>query len=153
MRENTDDVFKIFIHHLTEGKQQKIEENLLPIFLEIEDADLAFKEPVHVQGWAEISEGMLILRFNIQTEALIPCAICNQHVRIKIDVPNFYYTEKLSHIRTGFFSCKELLREEILLMVPKKIECRPEGCPERKAMAKYLSNKKKENVTHPFNDL
>lgn len=153
MKENADDFFKIFVHHLAEGQQQKIDEDLPPAFLEMDEPGLTFKKPVAVRGWAEVSDRMLILQLSVQTEVLMPCAICNEDVSIKIDIPGFYHTEKLSSIRTGYFSFKELLREEIILMIPKKVECRLEGCPEREAMAHYLSNKKKEEVTHPFSDL
>lgn len=153
MTQETDDTFKIFAHRLKDGQQEKIEESLSPAFLDIREVDLEFNGPVLVNGWAELSDKTLILRLEIEAEASMPCDICNKSVQVKISIPHFYHTEDPENIRSGVFNFKELLREEILLMIPKKVECCPEGCPERELVAEYLAKKKQEDIIHPFEDL
>ncbi len=144
------DIFDIYVHHLADGHQEKIEEILPPTFLAAQEADIRFTSPISILGEAQLAaEEVLILRLKVETEVSIPCNICNRDIRVKISIPNFYQTEELSNVRVGIFNFKEVLREEILLAIPSTAECSGGDCPGRATISKYFSNNK-ENDCHPF---
>lgn len=133
-----DDTFRIYVHRLKDGVEEKILETLPPDFLEVCEAELAFPEPVILKGTATMTDSMVVLYFNIETVAVMPCAICNQECRVKIVIRNFCHTEKLSEIKGGVFDYRKVLREGILLELPYTAECNEGCCPERSTLAKYL---------------
>lgn len=152
-----DDQFKIYVEQLRDGHEETIHEQLVPDFLEIDEPDLIFDKPVALEGAAYLAERELIIHWNIATEALVPCSICNEWVKAPILIPNFYHAVPLDEIKTGIYNFKELLRETILLEVPKFMECEGE-CPKRKEINKYMkevSNKSndEEEGYQPFADL
>lgn len=152
-----DDVFKIYVEQLRQGSEEEIHEALEPGFLEIYEIDLAFDKPVILEGIAYLAEHELVLRWDIQTEAILPCSICNEAVRIPIHVNHFYYSEPLSKIKSGVYNFKDLLRETILLEVPTFAECNGRNCPRRQEYRKYLKERSdepsREEGDSPFADL
>ncbi len=133
-----DDEFKIYVEQLREGREKKIEEHLDPDFLDIHEPDLAFKEPVEVIGVAYLAEQELIIHWEVKTEAVISCAICNEPTSVPVHIHNFYYSEPLAAIKSGIYNFKNLLRETILLEVPAFTECHGGHCPKRQEYSKYL---------------
>lgn len=153
-----DDVFKIYIDQLRNGRESKIDEVLSPAFLDIADGDLEFRQEIKLNGVAYLAENELILRWNISAEALMPCLICNQPVSIEIEIRDLYQSVPLDEIRTGVYNFKELLRETILLELPTFAECNQGHCPKRKEYAKYLKETSNEQSRdegghRPFADL
>ncbi|MFZ0566060.1 MAG: hypothetical protein WAM28_07740 [Chlamydiales bacterium] len=146
------DILDIYVHHLSEGHQEKIEKMLPPDYLGIHEAEAAIRAPVTVIGEMELTDGILILKLAVQTEAIMPCIICNREVQVSISVPTFCHTEEIRNIKKGIFNYKEILREEILLALPSTAECNEGQCPGRAAIAKYFSNNQKKD-SHPFEDL
>ena len=133
-----DDTFRIFVYRLKDGSEEKLSETLPPDFMEVHEAELAFKAPVIVQGRATVTDDVLILRLNIETEACMPCSVCNQESIVKIKINNFCHTEKLSEIKGGVYDYRSALREGILLELPLTAECNGD-CPERASLAQYLN--------------
>ncbi len=153
-----DDAFKIFVEQLRDGRESKIQEILDPEFMDIHDPELIFKKPVELEGAAYIAEHELLIHWDIKTEALIPCSICNEPVAVPIQVKNFYYSEPLAEIKSGVYNFKNLLRETILLEVPTFTECSEGMCPKRQEYSKYLKESSNQAVDedegyHPFSDL
>lgn len=153
-----DDIFKIYIEQLRDGREEKLNEKLDPAFIDIQEADLRFDRPVELQGVAYMADDELVLHWDIRTEAVLPCTMCNEPVRVPIQINNFYYCEPASDIKTGIYNFKNLLRETILLELPGFAECHEGQCPKRKELKKYLkdpesSSSDKEDVYHPFADL
>ena len=136
-----DDTFKIFVRRLSDGHQEKIQEILDPEFLGIQETGLAFKLPIELTGVAEMTEEMFVLKLDVETEATLPCSICNEGVQVKISISNFFYTKPFSKIKGAVFDYREPLREAILLAVPHKAECGGD-CPERAFLAQYLTQSK-----------
>ena len=136
-----DDEFKIYIDQLRNGHDSTIDENLSPAFLDIHEQDLAFEKNVKLDGKAYLADQELILHWDVQTEALVACSICNEKVPVEIHVKNFYYAEPVSEIKTAIFNFKDLLRSTILIEVPKFIECNEGNCPKRQDFKKYLKGK------------
>lgn len=151
-----DDTFNIYIDQLRYGQERKIKESLSPDFLEVNEKDLCFKKNIEVDGVAYLAQQELIIHWNVETEALISCSICNDNVPIDINIRNFYHSEPISNIKSGIFNFKNLLRETILLEVPPFAECKEGNCPSRKEIAKYLKKPaerpEEDEGYHPFAD-
>jgi uncharacterized metal-binding protein YceD (DUF177 family) len=147
--------FKIFVDQLRHGRVEKIEEQIPPDFLDVNEEELAFNHPVQLKGEAYLAENELILHWDAETIATIPCSICNQPVQVKVRLTNFYHSEPLAEIKAGIYHFKSLLRESILLETPFFAEC--EGsCPKREEYNHYLkqsSNHEIEERHNPFADL
>jgi len=133
------DEFKIFVHRLNDGQKEIIEETFSPTFLDVHEQDLAFTAPVKIHGEAEFVDQALVLRLAVETEATMPCAICNENVQVKLEIPVFCHTEELADIKGDVFNFKDVLREAILLELPPRAECNQGKCPQREDLAKYFS--------------
>ncbi len=134
-----EDRLKIYIHQLKDGKCEQIEERVEPTFMDLEEEELKFEAPIDLKGEAFISGENFILRLEIQTDATMMCAICNEAVSIPIKVPLLTHSEKLEAVKAGLFHMEGVLREAILLELPPKPECNSGSCPEREHLKKYFS--------------
>lgn len=152
-----DEAFKISVEPLRDGGQEKIHEQLDSAFLDIKESSLVFDKPVWLEGVAYIAGEELVLHWDIRTEALISCSICNEPVRVFLHIPNFYYSEPVKEIKSGIYNYKDLLRETILLEIPSFAECAEGSCPKRKEYQKYLTepstSSSEDNGYHPFADV
>ncbi|WP_068470005.1 YceD family protein [Candidatus Protochlamydia phocaeensis] len=153
-----DDAFKIYVDQLRDGQEKKIKESLSPDFLDVHETDLGFKKNVELEGVSYLADQELILHWNIQAEALIPCSICNEMVPVDIKIRDFYHSEPLADIKGAVFNFKDLLRETILLEIPAFAECNQGNCPKRQEVAKYLKEptqdqSEDEEGYQPFADL
>jgi uncharacterized metal-binding protein YceD (DUF177 family) len=140
---------KIYVDRLSHERTEKIEETLTPEVVDVDEKDLKFQSPVSLKGKAYIAEDHLVIQLDIGTEALIPCAICNNGVKRQITIKGFYHTEELEKIQGHVYDYTDPLREAILLEVPSYVECL-ENCPERTELKNYLQ---KGNNLFPFADL
>lgn len=149
------DPFKIHLEQLRDGQTAKIDEKFDPDFLDVHEKDLEFKKPVHVTGDVYIAGDALVLHFVINTNAFIPCSVCNEPVDIGVNIEDFYHLEPLVDIKGGIFNFKEVVREAVLLEVPAFAECNEGKCKKRKELKKYLKdqNKTTEEGYHPFANL
>jgi uncharacterized metal-binding protein YceD (DUF177 family) len=149
------DPFIICIDQLKGGAVQKIDTSLSSEFFDIHEADLSFNDAVKVSGEAYVTDEDLVLHLNASTSAEIPCCVCNRWVSLPLAINGYYYTEPLTDIATPFFDIRTILREALLVELPKVAECKG-NCPERETIAPYLRKEAKSDVpTHyfPFNDL
>lgn len=152
-----DDRFNIYIEQVREKSEEKIDLTLDPHFLEIDEKDLKFDHPVSLIGEVYVADKELVFHWNLETEAKIPCSICNEWTPVKVAVSNFYTSVPISEIKTGIYNFKELLRETILIEVPHFVECEGGNCPKRKEFSVYLKkssdSSSQEEGYHPFADL
>ncbi len=140
---------KIYVDRLSRERTEKIEETLTPELVDVNEKDLKFQSSVKLEGKAYLAEDHLVIQLDVETEALIPCAICNKGLKKKITVKGFYHTEDLEKIRGHVYDYTNPLREAILLEVPSYVECL-ENCPKRTDLKNYLQ---KGNDQFPFADL
>ena len=147
--------FKIYIDRLRGGTNQVIDAQLDSSFLDVNEPDLSFPKPVFLNGEAYLTDEHLVIHLKASTQALRPCAICNQHILTEIEVDNFYHTEMIQDIPSAVFDFREVLREALLIEIPLVAECNEGKCPERGTIAPFMSSKKrKENPTYfPFTDI
>lgn len=143
-------MFKIYVDRLKNGLTEKIDFTVDSDFLDA--PDIAFSAPATVQGEAYLADEHLIIHLQAQTEAKVPCVICNTPFTMKIVVSDFYHSTPLSEIKTAVFDFGPLLREDILLQIPQFAECSEGKCPERVDVSKFLK-KKKADAQFPFSTL
>lgn len=155
-----NEAFRIYIEQLRDGHVEEISENLTPEFLDVNEKDLVFTEPVVVSGQAYLAGDELVLHMNVSTKGKMPCIICNELVDVEIKIEGFYFNVPLEEIRTGIYNYKQMLRETILLETPHFCECNQGNCPRRKEIDKYLkkeetsgSREMQEERHQPFADL
>jgi uncharacterized metal-binding protein YceD (DUF177 family) len=140
---------KIYVDRLTRERTEKIEEFLTPEIMDVNENDLKFQSSIKLKGRAYIAEDHLVIQLEVETDALIPCAICNNGVKKKIIVKGFYHTEDLEKIQGHVYDYTDPLREAVLLEIPSYVECL-ENCPKRTDLKNYLQ---KGNDQFPFADL
>jgi uncharacterized metal-binding protein YceD (DUF177 family) len=156
------DQFKIYVEQLRDGHTEELRESFSPDFLEIRERDLAFHDPVDIQGEVYLADEMLILHIDIKTVARMPCIICSEPVKVEVSIPGFYHAVPLNEVKSGIYNFKELLKETVLLETPSLAECCSGKCPQRQELQKYFkkesSDEKEEKGHfpegyHPFNVL
>ncbi len=143
-----DDSFRIYVDQLRDGQVEELDEFFSPAFLDVDEKDLKFVDPVYIAGQAYLADDMLVLHLDIKTFACIPCRICNNAVKINIDLRGSYFAIPLNEIKTGIFDFREMLREAVLLEIPTLAECHQGNCPERQVMQNFF---KKETVPGSHN--
>lgn len=131
--------FKIYVDRL-ENQTQKIEEEVLPEFLDVSDETLQFNSLVHVTGEAYTTGQDLVIHLDLSTNAQLPCTICNEWTHVPIELENVYITSPLSEVKGGKYDFSDHVRDEILLAVPQFVECHGGVCPHRREMKKFLKN-------------
>lgn len=154
-------IFNIYIDQLKDGRIEKIQETLSPDFLEVNEKDLEFPEPIILSGEAYLANDQLVLRLSASTKVNLPCVICQEPVSLPINVEDFYHAVSLAEIKTAVYSFRDVLRETILLEVPGFAECNEGHCPERENIEQFFkkpdSSKKdqseEEGTYRPFADL
>jgi uncharacterized metal-binding protein YceD (DUF177 family) len=153
------EAFKIYIDQLKDGHSEKIEEKFDPEFLDVKEEDLCFIDPVDVNGEAYLAEHELVLHLDIHTQATIPCAICNQEVKVPVDLKDFYHMVPTAEIKSAIYNFQEMLRENILLNTPLFAECSNGQCPERDELKRFFrevdspDKNSKDEGYQPFADL
>ncbi len=149
------DPFIVCIDHLRGGAVQKIDTSLSSEFLDIHEADLTFKDTVKISGEAYVTDEELVLHLNASTSMEMPCCVCNRFISLPLAIKGYYYTEPLTDIKDPLFDIRNVLREALLVELPKIAECKG-NCPERETIAPFLrKNTKSDAPTNyfPFNDL
>lgn len=107
-------------------------------FLGIDQEGVHFDSPVDIQGEAYIVDDRLILHLDLVVPATVPCTICNGEASVHVKINNFYHIEEIKKLKTTIFDFSKVLREEILLEIPKFAECKDGNCPDREEMKHYL---------------
>lgn len=147
-----DDQFRIYIEQLKKRGELSFREELSPDFIEVSEQALSFPSPVILRGTASIADKELLVVWDIDTTALIPCKICNAPVVVPVCVRRFYHSEPLAELKSGIYDFRNLLRETILLETPRFAECGG-ACPERATLSRYASPGQSPDVQHPFASL
>jgi len=152
-----EDAFKIYVEQLRDGHVEELNESYDPSFLEIDEKDVSFMDPVLLRGRAYLADDELILHLNIETQVILPCVVCNDRVKVPLALHDNIQAIPLSEIKGGILNIKKLLREVILLDTPVFAECGGK-CPRRTEISQYLKkngdkkDQKDEGYT-PFADL
>lgn len=135
-----DQNFIINTDRLRKSKELKVKVNFKASsdFLRLEESDVDFGETVEVQGEVYIVDDQLIIHFDVLATVVSACRVCNGNAEAEIRIKSLYHAEDLSEIRGPYFDFGAVLREEILLELPRFVECNQGSCPERELIKPYL---------------
>lgn len=150
------DSLKIYIDRLKEDEEERIEEVVSPEFMDVAEKELLFQNPVSIKGKAYLTKEHLVIHASIETEALMPCSICNEMNPCKIAVLKEYFTIPLAEIKGLVFDYGNKVREALLLEIPHFFECREGKCPQREGLKNFLKEEKDEGEDlkhYPFSQL
>jgi uncharacterized metal-binding protein YceD (DUF177 family) len=145
--------FKIYIDRLRGGHVQKIEGAFNPSFLDVDEKELQFDQPVAVRGDAYLTDDHLVIHLSAATMAEMPCSVCNKMIKTPLTVGNFYHTEPLSEIRDAIYDFQLALREALLIELPHTVECNKGRCPSREILAPYMRGETRPETYFPFADI
>lgn len=153
----SDDRFKIYVEQLRDGHSESITESFSPKFINVDEKDLKFVDPVEVDGEAYLADDELVLHLKVNTQATMPCRICNEPFKHAIQIDDFYHAVPVTEIKGRVFDFRDVLREGILLESPPVAECHNGSCPQRKTVQKYMKIEGKaideDQGYRPFADL
>ncbi|MDF2550656.1 MAG: hypothetical protein K0S07_1723 [Chlamydiales bacterium] len=149
------DFFKIYVEQLRHGKDSLVEAEVSPEFLEVNEPELSFNQPLKLRLKALVADQHLVLNVSAKASCQIPCSICNEPADVELKVSNDYHEKPLSEIKTGVFDCTSLVREAILLEVPPYVECHQGRCPKRSELTPFLKkgDEPEDKEHRPFADL
>ena len=144
---------KIYVDRLKEGQKETFKGTVSCDFMPKEQ-DLFFEKDIHLSGESYVAGDHLMIKLTARVLAFIPCSICNKPTEVPLILSDFYHAEPLEDISSSVFDFSELLRTDLLLQLPKFIECQGK-CPERDSMKKYLKQEtaKTDNTHFPFSTL
>lgn len=142
---------KILIDRLRSGQPENIDQKLEGAFLGPDEEELKFSFPVSVKGEAYLTDDHLIIHLKVATKILMPCSICNKMINSDLEVDHFYQAVPVEEIPSAIFDYKELLREALLLELPRTVECNKGKCKDRAIIAPYISEPQEANF--PFADI
>ncbi|MBJ7450142.1 MAG: hypothetical protein JHC93_07295 [Parachlamydiales bacterium] len=149
-----DDRLKIYVDRLKDGHTEKIQLDLPPNFLEVDEAELCFNENIAVKGDIYLAQNDLILHLQLDATCSALCAICNEKNEFPIAIPSIYHVEQLDDIKGAVFCLESLLRETLLLEIPPFFECHQGQCPGREQLTSFLKKDvekvKEEEGINPF---
>lgn len=152
-----DETHKIYIDRLRRGASETIDLEFEPSFMNVQDKELVFDKPIHLEGEAYLAENDLIIKISIHTEAQMTCSICNKLSPYTVDIKDLTHVIPIDEIKGHIFELPPFIREAILLEVPFVVECSNGKCPERSQIQKFLADPKKKKETdegyRPFKDL
>lgn len=143
-----EDIFKIYIDQLRGGKTLHIDSGLPPEIMEIEESDLSFRDEVKVKGEAYLADDALVMHLDLQTTAVMPCAVCNESISLKIAVKGAYHIVPMAEIKGRIYDIRDFVRESILLETPSFTECGGK-CPKRAELKHYIKEEKGQDGTEP----
>ena len=142
-------VLKIHLERLQEGKKEQFEESISPDVLQLSDDILTFTEPVSISGCAYASEDFLILQFNVHASVTLACSLCNEMMKLPINLHDVIEEISLDEIEGSVYDLAPLIREAILLEIPFYVQCGGDMCKNRKSVEKYL---RQSDAVHPEQD-
>jgi uncharacterized metal-binding protein YceD (DUF177 family) len=145
--------FKIYIDRLKDGHSQKIDGSFNPAFLDVDEEELQFDQPVIVKGEAYLTDDHLVIHLSAATMAEMPCSMCNKMIKTPLTVGNFYHTEPLEQIPDAIYDFGLALREALLIELPHTVECNKGNCESRATIVAYMRGEKRTETYFPFSDL
>ena len=142
-------MIKIFTEQLNET-HQKFDTTFPSDFLDLHEKEIQTPSPVTVKGEAYVLDELLMITFEVATDIQLPCSICNKSTLVSLQNKNIIISIPLAELPSSIYDPTELIREEVVMLIPQFIECKKGACPERKSLDSYLKHEKK---NFPFADL
>lgn len=150
-----DHPLRLFLDRIRAQGCEKIDLRLEPDFMDIHEEELAFVQPIAVEGEVYLAGEEVVVALRAETVIRMPCAICNAPVDVTLQ-NRWTSVEPIESFRHGVIDLREMVRENLLIEVPSIAECRQGNCPERTLLAPYLRQEqegREETGFHPFAEL
>jgi len=145
---------KIYTEQFREGKREALEYVLPADILDIQEEGISFSSPIHLKGEVYATDEHLILQLSAHTEIQMPCSICNEMTFVSLTTEEIYHTIPFDEMQTTIFDFTDLVREEIIILIPQFVECNQGKCPTRTDISKFMKSKAVTPQNHfPFADL
>ena len=109
---------KVYLSDVRGGKEKSIDLILPSSFIEVDESDLKFEDPVLIKGKFSLTRDHLVICLSIETSCSIPCSICNESVSVGVTIPKLCHAEEIEKIKGSLYDGAPLVREAILLEVP-----------------------------------
>ena len=126
------------IDQLKKKSTEEIKVSANADILDIHVDDFYFHGTLDIQGEAYLASNNLILHLDLSAYAFVNCSICTKETEFPVQLHNFYHVEPLENLKRSIFDYSQLIKEELLLEVPRFKECNGGKCPEREALSQYL---------------
>ena len=139
---------KIFTEQLKDGRKEKIDLILAADFLDLTEKEIQTPSSITVKGEAYCLDDLLMISLEVETSIEMPCSICNSATQVPLQNKNILLSIPLSELPSAIYDYTDLLREEIIILIPQFVECKDGSCPERKELQPYL---KTDNKVAPHN--
>jgi len=145
---------KIHTEHFRDGNREEFQYVLPADFLDFREEVISFHSPIHLQGEVYATDEHLILQLEAHTEIEMPCSVCNEKTFVTLKTEEIYHTIPFDEMEATIFDFTDIVREEIVILIPQFIECNQGKCPTRTDIAKFMKSKAVNTQNHfPFADL
>ena len=145
---------KIFTKQLRDGKREALDYVLPADFLDIQEEGISFHSPLHLKGEVYATDEHLILQLSAETEVEMPCSVCNEKTFVPLKTEEIFHTILFDEMESTTFDFTDLVREEIIILIPQFVECNQGKCPSRTDISKFMKSKAVTSHDHfPFADL
>ncbi len=145
---------KIFTKQFRDGKRQTLDYVLPADFLDIREEGISFHSPLHLKGGVYATDDHLILQLSAETEVEMPCSVCNEKTFVPLKTEEIFHTIPFDEMESTTFDFTDLVREEIIILIPQFVECNQGKCPSRTDISKFIKAKAATSHDHfPFADL
>jgi len=131
-----EETLTIALGQLITGGQINFDEQLAPTIFDVDEAELAFEQAVHLTGEAYVVDGNLVVSFSSDATAKMVCAVCNEWCDVPLRSKGCH-TVELADIKGDNWDIAQFVAQELLLEVPTYAECQG-SCPHRDDIEKYL---------------
>ncbi|MGR3973051.1 MAG: hypothetical protein QRY72_00500 [Candidatus Rhabdochlamydia sp.] len=148
----TEDLI-LFIDRLEEGQEELINHTLAGSFLGIHEEEIQTPHPVMIKGKASCICSFLMLSLEVSTVIVMPCSICNALTTVCLSNQDISYSLPLSDLPSSQFDYTELVREEIVMMIPQFTHCSQGNCPKREGINQYCKKNVPSSQNFPFAQL
>lgn len=144
--------FHIEISRLRLAGSLPFEAEVKSSFMDLQPADsLQYEGKVLVKGKIDYHPDTLHLHLTLKAKASLPCVICQNPVKVDVEVKDVHHIEMLDEVLGLELDFGDFVRDSILLETPHRAECLGK-CPEREALSKHFA-KEKSIQNHPFEGL
>ena len=144
--------FHIEISRLRLAGSLPFEAEAFPSFMDLESTDpLRYEGKIHVKGKIDYNPDTLHLHLTLKATANLPCVICQNPVKVEVEVRDVHHVEMLDEVLGLELDFGDFVRDSILLETPQRAECLGK-CPERDTLSKHFA-KEKSIQNNPFEGL
>lgn len=145
---------KFYLVDLQDGQKRSFDHMVDPEFLDINEADVRFREPFRVAGCVYQTDGMLLVEFSAEPRVELRCRVCNEWAPTPLKVVRAVLAVEMEELdqASGMVNLCPWIREAIVVEIPSYGECEG-GCSLREQLGHYFHNTDAPSGHQPFANL